>query len=70
MRTWLKELRESKNMTQKEMSNFLDIPATTYASYEQGKRTPKVDDAKALGAKLKLDWTIFFESDVLELSTK
>lgn len=70
MRTWLKEIREDKHMTQNEMSEFLNIPVTTYASYEQGKRTPRVDDAKSLGHKLKLDWTIFFDENVLEMSTK
>lgn len=37
----LKSLRKSKpNLTQQDMANILGVAKTTYASYEQGKRTP------------------------------
>lgn len=40
----LKELRKSKkNLTQQDMANILGVAKTTYASYEQGKRTPDTD---------------------------
>lgn len=35
----LKELRGNK--TQREVAEALDIPASTYAAYEQGVRVPK-----------------------------
>ncbi len=34
----LKELRESNNLTQKEISNFLEISSSQYSLYESGKR--------------------------------
>lgn len=34
----LKELRESNNLTQKEISKFLEISSSQYSLYESGKR--------------------------------
>ncbi|MDN6663174.1 MAG: helix-turn-helix domain-containing protein [Tetragenococcus koreensis] len=40
----LKELRKSKpHLTQTDMAKMLGIAKTTYASYEQGKRTPDIE---------------------------
>lgn len=40
----LKELRKSKrHLTQQNMADILGVAKTTYASYEQGKRTPDTD---------------------------
>ncbi|MDT2770989.1 helix-turn-helix transcriptional regulator [Enterococcus pseudoavium] len=40
----LKELRKSKgHLTQVDMAKYLGVAKTTYASYEQGKRTPDID---------------------------
>ncbi len=40
----LKELRKSKGrLTQVDMAKYLGVAKTTYASYEQGKRTPDID---------------------------
>lgn len=40
----LKELRKSKpHVTQQNMADMLGVAKTTYASYEQGKRTPDTD---------------------------
>lgn len=40
----LKELRKSKpHLTQQRMADVLGVAKTTYASYEQGKRTPDTD---------------------------
>lgn len=69
MRLWLKKLRESNDLTQAQMAAMLGIPITTYSSYEQGHRTPKVDDAKVLADKLGVNWTIFFEENIRGTST-
>ncbi len=39
----LKELREERELTQKEMSSLLKMPVSTYANYEQGRRDPSID---------------------------
>ena len=39
----LKDLRKEKNVTQQDMATNLNIAKTTYASYEQGKRTPDTE---------------------------
>ena len=40
----LKKLRKEKpHLTQQNMADILGIAKTTYASYEQGKRTPDTD---------------------------
>lgn len=36
----LKQIRESKGKTQKDISDELGLPLSTYRSYEQGKREP------------------------------
>lgn len=48
----LKELRLSRKLTQDETAIALEIPRTTYAAYEQGKREP--DDS------IKLKMATFF----------
>lgn len=60
MRTWLKDIRVEKGLTQKEIASKVDIATTTYASYEQGWRNPTVENAKRIASVLNFDWTIFF----------
>ena len=38
----LKALRKEHSMTLKQVSAALEIPLTTYANYEQGKREPPI----------------------------
>ncbi len=38
----LKALRQASNLTQKEIADRLDIPTSTYRSYENGKRLPNL----------------------------
>ena len=44
----LRELRQEKGLTQQEISNALQIPPTTYANWEQGRREPSIDNIIAL----------------------
>lgn len=39
----LREIRESRNMTQKETAQKLNIAATTLSNYERGTREPRYD---------------------------
>lgn len=77
MRGWLKNWRDTNGMTQKEAAERIGIPETTFASYEQGHRSPSVDRAKEMSQKMNrvsggeyVKWTYFFESEVLPTSTK
>ncbi|WP_438491061.1 helix-turn-helix transcriptional regulator [Paenibacillus sp. IHBB 3054] len=60
-REWLLQKRVSLGKTQESVAEGASIARTTYASYEQGERTPSVPAAKRIGEILKFDWTIFFE---------
>lgn len=62
----LKELRKCNKYTQLKVSKKLNIPKTTYASYEQGYRSLPVKTAILLGAIYDVDWKIFFEDEVRE----
>ena len=42
------ELRKNKNLTQKEIANYLKISRTTYSAYEQNANTPDIDTLKKL----------------------
>ena len=44
----LKELRLERRLTLKELSSLLDMPLTTYANYEQGKREPSIATLKLI----------------------
>ncbi|MCG0592358.1 prophage P1 protein 9, phage transcription regulator, Cro/CI family [Lactiplantibacillus plantarum] len=71
MRHWLKEWRDINGLTQKKAAEFLDMPETTLASYEQGHRTPSVSRAKKMAVRMndiskkkRVKWTYFFEDKV------
>ncbi len=61
MRDWLVAKRQARGMTQRQFAEFLEIPVSTLAAYEQAARTPTVARAKALAAKLDVAWEQFFE---------
>lgn len=67
-REWLRKIRKNKDMTQSEFSEFINVPVTTYASWEQGVRNPSIDKAKEVSKILDIDWTIFFENQLLKTS--
>lgn len=44
----LRILRQEKNVLQKDIANYLNISASAYGFYEQGKRTPDANIIKKL----------------------
>lgn len=44
----LRQLRLDKNLTQKEMANFLGCTQVTYHRYENGEREPSIHQLKQL----------------------
>ena len=44
----LKELREERNKTQKEIADFLKITVRSYQRYESNEREPKIETIKKI----------------------
>lgn len=44
----LKELRESRNLTQKDLANQLNLTQSTIAYYENGKKLPTTDNLMSI----------------------
>ncbi len=42
--TALKDLREEKGLSQKQVAELLQLPISTYANWEQGRREPSITD--------------------------
>lgn len=61
MRNWLKEIRDSKGLTQEQVAILSDISRSHYTHIEKGTKTPSVDVAKRIAKALKFNWPIFFE---------
>lgn len=58
---WLKEIRNSCNLTLIQVSKNTGISESFLSQLETGHRRPSVDVAKKLGDFYKIDWTKFFE---------
>jgi transcriptional regulator with XRE-family HTH domain len=59
----LKSVRESKNLSQKEISEKLEIPPSTYANWEQGRREPGIDEIHNILKVLEIDANELFSMD-------
>lgn len=62
MRTWLKEIRDSKGLTQEQVAILSNISRSHYTHIEQGNKTPSVEVAKRISKALGFDWVIFFNN--------
>ncbi|AQP59501.1 helix-turn-helix transcriptional regulator [Listeria monocytogenes] len=62
MRIWLQEIRNKKNISQRDIANKVGISRVTYTSYELGSRNPSVDVAKRIADELGFNWTLFFDT--------
>lgn len=56
--TRIKELRTSKELTQKELAETLNISTVSVSSYETGTKTPSLDMVKNIAQKcnVSIDW--------------
>jgi len=68
MRTWLKELREQKGMTQEEVGKAIGFTRQYFNMIETGARGEPlpVDTAKKIAVTLGFDWKLFYPDDMLE----
>ncbi|EUJ46209.1 helix-turn-helix transcriptional regulator [Listeria fleischmannii] len=61
MREWLKDYRIKKELTQTEVASRIGVARTTYAMYEQGKRTPSFKIAKKIANTLEFNFEKFLD---------
>ena len=61
IRAWLKEIRNSKGLTMKEVSTKADISECYYSQIEGGVRNASVPVAKKIAEVLGFSWQKFFE---------
>lgn len=53
--------REKHGLSQKEISERLNIAQPSYWAYEAGKAKPKPPTAKKIASVLGVDWTRFYD---------
>ncbi|REK54752.1 MAG: transcriptional regulator [Thermobacillus sp.] len=61
MRSWLKEAREQRSLTQETVAENAGISRSYYTSIESGMKTPSVEVAKSIAETLGFNWTLFFD---------
>ena len=54
-KTNLKNIREEKQLSQKDLANKLGVPVSTYANWEQGRREPSICDIFNILEILEID---------------
>jgi transcriptional regulator with XRE-family HTH domain len=63
LRTWLKNIRTEKNLTQSEIAKMAGVDVTMISKIELGERRPSVEVAKKIAAVLGFDWTRFYDDE-------
>jgi len=63
LRTWLKDIRAKKELTQQEVANAANVDVTMISKIEQGERRPSVEVAKKIASVLGFNWTRFYEDE-------
>lgn len=61
MRTWLKDIRKAKKMTQRVLADASGVSRTMITEIEIGNATPSPKTAQAIANILGFNWTRFFE---------
>jgi putative transcriptional regulator len=63
LRSWLKELRDSKDLTQTQVADSCEISRSYYTHIENGTKDPTVKVAKKIATVLGFCWTKFFDEE-------
>lgn len=65
LRTWLKDIRASKEFTQEQVAEASGITRAYYTRIENGTRGEPlpVDTAKKIADTLSFDWKLFYPDD-------
>lgn len=61
MRQWLIDARKAKAMSQKRMSELVEVAQPTYWAYERGLSRPSPIIAKRIAEVLDIPWWRFFD---------
>ncbi|MFD1435240.1 helix-turn-helix domain-containing protein [Kroppenstedtia eburnea] len=69
-RTWFKELRENKGLTQKELALIVDISPNYLCEIERGHKNPSGIVASRLAEALKFDMSLFYTQIGRESNTR
>ena len=66
----LKELRTSKNLTQEEIANLLNVAQGSYSNYEKNKREPDYETLKKIATfyKVSIDYLLDYNISKPNLS--
>ncbi len=59
-RLWLRQIRETREISQSEMARRLNRTQACYCQIESGARNPTVALAQRIAEILDFDWTLFF----------
>ena len=54
-KTNLKTIREERGLSQKDLASKLNVPISTYANWEQGRREPSICDIFKILEILEID---------------
>lgn len=61
MRLWLREIRLSKNLTQKEAGTSCGISTTYWSALEKGTRSPSIPKAIIIGRTFNFNYMKFYD---------
>lgn len=61
MREWLIKARKQNGLSQKVISERVNITQPAYCAYESGRTRPKPMTAKRIASVLGIDWTRFYD---------
>jgi transcriptional regulator with XRE-family HTH domain len=57
----MRDQREARHMTQRELAEVTGLSAVSISRYETGARTLSVANAKVIASALNTEWMSFFE---------
>lgn len=60
----IKQIRLSKNISQKQLASILNIPVSTLANYENNHREPKIETLKKIANALNIKLTDLMNDDL------
>ena len=63
MRTWVREARQAKGLSEKNVADEVGISQPADHWIEVGEKNPRPETAKKIGAVLGIPWVRFYEDE-------